>query len=188
MEEPCKNKDEVKKEGGGWGARMLPPWRVNQIAYIASKELIDGNCASEEFDYKLMLAGKGIKLMSFSSFSPDRLAELRKVSCGLWEEGMCLIWTDDATGTQCRMIVYNDGRSPEEVQQIIFHEYGHIVLRHTQQSQHGEIEAYIFGAVAALCIAIFKGLAAMGIECRTDRMVQAIKRQLLPEEVHDEDA
>lgn len=57
-------------------------------------------------------------------------------------------------GATCRMIAYNDNKSAAEVMQIIFHELAHIMLRHTQQSNLGEMEATLFSGVAMLLMVL----------------------------------
>ena len=42
------------------------------------------------------------------------------------------------------MIAYNENRNSIECMQIVFHEYAHIKLQHTQQSINGEVEATCF--------------------------------------------
>ena len=76
------------------------------------------------------------------------------MSIGLWNEGLCLIFPDPQTGATCRMIAYNDNKSAAEVMQIIFHELAHIMLRHTQQSNLGEMEATLFSGVAMLLMVL----------------------------------
>ena len=58
------------------------------------------------------------------------------------------------SGATCRMIAYNDNKSAAEVMQIIFHELAHIILRHTQQSNLGEMEATLFSGVAMLLMVL----------------------------------
>ena len=97
-----------------------------------------------------MIRRKGIVLKAYSTFKSENLLELQKVSVGLWDEGLCLIFPDPQTGTSCRMIAYNDKKNAAEIMQIIFHELAHIMLRHTQQSNLGEMEATLFSGVAML--------------------------------------
>ena len=61
-----------------------------------------------------------------------------------WEEGICALFPHPVTGEQCRMIAYNENRNSIECMQIVFHEYAHIKLQHTQQSINGEVEATCF--------------------------------------------
>ena len=56
----------------------------------------------------------------------------------------------------CRMIVYNDQRSPAEIMHIILHELGHLKLHHTQQSINGEVEASWFAMVMSYIFMIEK--------------------------------
>ena len=61
---------------------------------------------------------------------------------------MCLVDTDSETQQVCRMIAYNDSKTAAEIMQIIFHEYGHILFRHTEQCPNAEAEAILFSAIA----------------------------------------
>lgn len=130
----------------------LPVWRVNQIVLAAVRFLSETGYWKEGFDYKQAVRSKGIIIKGYSNFKEANLAELQKVSLGLWKDGLCLVCRDKESGKICRMIAYNDNKSDAEVMQIIFHEYGHIEFRHTEQSIHGETEAYLFSAVVMLLL------------------------------------
>ena len=130
----------------------LPSWRVNQIILEALSVLSEAEYYKEGFDYKQMIRSKGIKLKSFSSFAPENLMQFRQISLSLWNEGVCLIFPDEQTGSSCRMIAYNDNGTAAEIMQIILHEFGHIRLHHTQQSINGEVEATCFALVMSLML------------------------------------
>lgn len=131
---------------------VLPPWRMNEILLLAAETLSTEEFYKDGFDYKKMIRDKGIKIRKFSSFTPDNLAAFMALSLSGWKEGICALFPDPETGGQCRMIAYDDGRTPAECMQIIFHEYGHIVLRHTQQSVNGEVEATCFALAMSLLV------------------------------------
>ena len=133
---------------------VLPPWRVNDIILLAIETLSDVDYYRDDFDYKKMIREQGIKIKKFSAFSPDNLEKFRKISLSRWEEGICALFPHPVTGEQCRMIAYNDNKSAAEVMQIIFHELAHIILRHTQQSNLGEMEATLFSGVAMLLMVL----------------------------------
>lgn len=128
----------------------LPSWKISQIILTVVNLLSEEGYFREGFDYMEMIRKKGIVLKEYSAFKSENLLELQKVSIGLWNEGLCLIFPDPQTGATCRMITYNDNKSAAEVMQIIFHELAHIILRHTQQSNIGEMKATLFSGVAML--------------------------------------
>ena len=128
----------------------LPSWKVSQIILTVVNLLSEEGYFREGFDYMEMIRKKGIVLKEYSAFKSENLLELQKVSIGLWNEGLCLIFPDPQTGATCRMITYNDNKSAAEVMQIIFHSLAHIILRHTQQSNIGEMKANLFSGVAML--------------------------------------
>lgn len=132
----------------------LPSWKVSQIILTVVNLLSEEGYFMEGFDYMEMIRKKGIVLKEYSAFKSENLLELQKVSIGLWNEGLCLIFPDPQTGATCRMIAYNDNKSAAEVMQIIFHELAHIMLRHTQQSNLGEMEATLFSGVAMLLMVL----------------------------------
>lgn len=112
----------------------LLSWKVSKIILTVVNLLSEEGYFREGFDYMEMIRKKGIVLKEYSAFKSENLLELQKVSIGLWNEGLCLIFPDPQTGATCRMIAYNDNKSAAEVMQIIFHELAHIMLGHTQQS------------------------------------------------------
>lgn len=140
---------------------VLPPWRINDIILLAIQTLSDVDYYNDDFDYKKMIRDQGIKLKKFSSFSPENLEEFRKVSLSRWEEGVCVIFPDSVTGEQCRMIAYNDSHNDAECMQIVFHEFAHVKLHHTQQSINGEVEATCF-AIAMSMFVILEQLFHVG--------------------------
>ena len=128
--------------------QTLPSWKVSQIILTVVNLLSEEGYFREGFDYMEMIRKKGIVLKEYSAFKSENLLELQTVSIGLWNDGLCLIFPDPQTGAICRMIADDDNKSAAEVMQIIFHELAHIMLRHTQQSNLGEMEATLFCGVA----------------------------------------
>ena len=112
---------------------VLPPWRVNEIILLVIETLSEREYYKEDFDYKKMISDMGISL---------------------WNEGVCAVFPDPVTGEQRRMIAYNDKRNASECMHIIFHEFAHIIMRHTQQSISGEVEATCFALTMSLFIMI----------------------------------
>lgn len=135
---------------------VLPPWRVNDIILLAIETLSDVNYYDDDFDYKKMIREQGIKLKKFSCFAPENLEEFRKVSLSRWEEGVCVIFPNPGTGEQCRMIAYNEKHNSIECMQIVFHEFAHIKLHHTQQSINGEVEATCFALAMTMFLLLEK--------------------------------
>lgn len=123
---------------------VLPPWRMNEIVLLAIETLNAQEYYKDGFDYKNMISGMGIKLKKFSSFAPENLEKFTEISLSRWNEGVCIVFPDQETGEQRSMIAYNDKRTSSECMQIIFHEFAHIMMKHTQQSINGEIEASCF--------------------------------------------
>lgn len=133
---------------------VLPPWRLNEIVMLALETLISVDFCREDFNYQKMITDRGIKIKKFSSFSPENLELFTSLSLSQWTEGVCLVFRDKETGEQKRMIAYNDSRNAAEVMQIILHEFAHIIMRHTQQSVNGEVEATCFALTMMLFIII----------------------------------
>lgn len=138
---------------------VLPPWRVLQILTTALDTLVEEDFLSDDFDYMEMIRRRGIKLKPYSAFSQEHLKVIRKMSLSFWKEGLCLAVTDEKQG-QCRMIAYNDKVSDEIKLAIIMHEFGHIVLKHTQQSEHGEAETLCFATVMMTALSFKPSLSA----------------------------
>lgn len=133
---------------------VLPLWRLNEIILLAMETLSDQEYYRDDFDYKKMISDMGIKLKKFSSFDSGNLERFTQISLSLWNEGVCTVFPDPVTGEQRRMIAYNDKRNASECMQIIFHEFAHIIMRHTQQSISGEVEATCFALVMSLFVMI----------------------------------
>ena len=129
---------------------VLPSWKVNQIIMSVVTFLSEEGYYKDGFDYKKMISRKGIVLKAYSAFAPENLSELHKLSLSLWNEGLCLVFPNKENGETCRMIAYNDSKNAAEIMQIIFHEFAHIKLRHTEQCPNGEAEAILFSGVATL--------------------------------------
>ncbi len=131
---------------------VLPPWRVNDIILLVIQTLCDVEYYNDDFDYKKMIRNKGIKLKKFSSFTSGNLEQYKRLSLSLWDEGVCTVFPDPLTGRQCRMIAYNDSHNDAECMQIVFHEFAHIVMQHTQQSINGEVEATCFALAMSMFV------------------------------------
>lgn len=127
---------------------VLPSWRVSEIILIAVRFLSDEGYYEDGFDYQKVITSKGIVIKAYSAFKAQNLLELQKVSLSLWNEGLCLVATDEETNNVCRMIAYNDKKNAAEIMQIIFHEYGHILFGHTEQCPNAEAESILFSAIA----------------------------------------
>ena len=131
---------------------VLPSWRMNEIIQLAAETLSEQEYYKDNFDYKKMILEMGIKLKKYSSFSPENLEKFTEISLSLWNEGVCLVFPDEETGEQNRMIAYNDKKSSSECMHIIFHELAHIIMKHTQQSINGEVEATCFALVMSVFV------------------------------------
>ena len=131
---------------------VLPLWRINEIILIVMDTLGKADYDSDSFDYTKMIKNEGIKLRKFSSFTSENLEAFRKISLSLWTEGVCTIFPDPITGEKRCMIAYRDNENISECMHIIFHEFAHIKLHHTQQSINGEVEATCFSLAMTLFI------------------------------------
>ncbi len=135
---------------------ILPSWRLNEIIMAVVNLFSEEEYYKEDFDYKKMISDKGIVIKKYSSFKKENLMTLYDTSLSLWKEGLCLVFPDAVSGKICRMIAYNDKKSAAEIMQIIFHEYAHMLFRHTQQSAHGEAEANCFAIIATFILLLEK--------------------------------
>ena len=131
---------------------VLPAWKINQIIVNTIGFLSREEYYKDGFDYKNVISKKGILIKAYSDFSPKNLNELQKVSLSLWNEGLCLIFPDDQSQKTCCMIAYNDNKPAAEIMQIIFHEYAHILFKHTEQSPNAEAEAILFSSIATFLV------------------------------------
>lgn len=177
-----------EKKMCGAGARdgksyVLPPWRLNEIILLAAQTLDREEYYRENFDYKKMVSGMGIKLKKYSSFTPENLEKFTEISLSLWNEGVCLVFPDVKTGEQRRMIAYNDKRSSSECMHIIFHELAHIIMRHTQQSINGEVEAACFALAMSLLVITGQKFRAGKSLADTALFLQGIKDAIGMKEV-----
>ncbi len=137
-------------------AYNLPFWRGLEISRLALATLTENEFYKNDFDYKKMIEDMGIKIKKFSLFTPKNLKAFKAASLSLWDQGVCLVFPDPKTGEQKRMIAYDDRQSSSDCMQTILHEFGHILMRHTQQSMNGEKEAICFSVLMMLYINMAK--------------------------------
>lgn len=150
--DPTENKDSNGK------VPALPSWRMNELVLIAFKTILEADFLSPDFDYKKMILNSGIRLKPYSAFDKKNLEEMQKLSLSYWNEGLCIVFPDEVNGGQCKLIAYNDSKPESQIMQIIFHEYAHITLKHTQQCIHGELEATYFAAAMSIILILEKKL------------------------------
>lgn len=125
----------------------LPAWRMTEIIDIVAEILHNAEYYADGFDYVKMINAEGIKIKGFSEFYPENLEKMKVFSRGFWKEGLCIVIPpDEENRNGMKMICYNDSYKNTEVKMIIFHEFAHIILKHTEQSIIGEIEATCFAA------------------------------------------
>ena len=158
MEDSIEENSDCVMPGGGSGEvpGVLPPWRLNEIILLAFEILNAEEYYKDGFDFKEMITSKGIRLKKFSDFAPKNIARLRELSLSFWNEGLCIAFPDPVTGEQCRMIAYNEKLPDSERMQVILHEFGHLMMRHTQQSINGEVEATCFALAMTLLVVMEK--------------------------------
>lgn len=168
----CTDQTENKDYSGKVPA--LPSWRMKEIVDTAFNVMIKEGFMSPDFDYKKMILDDEIRLKPYSQFSTGHLAKMQKLSLSYWNEGLCVIFPDETNGGQCKLIAYNDSKTEEQIMMIIFHEYAHITLKHTEQCIHGELEATCFASAMVLILLfgkIFSGKANLDI------FLQGIKKE-----------
>ncbi|MBO7484687.1 MAG: hypothetical protein J6T84_01330 [Spirochaetaceae bacterium] len=161
---------------------MLPNWRINEIILIAVRFLTEEGYSENNFDYKKVISSKGIVIKGYSTFSPENLKELQKVSLSLWDEGLCLVFPDRDKGGSCCMIAFNDKKNMTETMKIILHEFAHIKLHHTEQSPNAEAEAMLFSeAVLFLMISEknHRKKLKVALSERKRRLFERIKARLI---------
>ena len=162
---------------------MLPNWRINEIILIAARFLIDEGYSENTFDYKKVISSKGIIIKGYSTFNPDNLKELHKVSLSLWNEGLCLVFPDRENGNTCCMIAFNDNKNvTEEIMKIILHEFAHIKLHHTEQSPNAEAEAILFSEAVFFLMLPENGQRIklkLALSERRKRLFEGIKARLI---------
>ena len=184
MEKAIKNITAPQIAGGK--KYILPPWWINSSLLEVSSVLSEEEYYKEGFDYKQMIEGMGIKVKKFSSFSPENLERFKENSLSLWDEGVCLLFPDNETREQLRMIAYNDSHNAVETMQIILHEFAHIRLRHTQQSINGEVEATCFSMAMSLMFMLEEkfhiGMRAVRLEGK-DFFMDSIRKCIGKKEV-----
>lgn len=128
----------------------LPPWRREEIISIAVDTFLAIKTGS---DIKAHIRSEGIVLREYSAFDPENLKKLQEdFPKNHWKAGFFCQETDPQTGKICRIIVYNDSYNETIQLHIILHEYGHAVLRHTEQCILAEQEALCFAVVMMLLL------------------------------------
>lgn len=167
----------------------LPPWRFYEIVENAAAILLEADFLGEDFDCRAMIKSRGIRIKPYSAFRPENLAEMRQIcNTNFWQEGMFLSAPDRQTGKPCRMIVYNDGYGEEASIVIILHEFGHYVLKHTQQSPIGELEATCFATAMITLLLLPKALqlaAAGGKASGREELTALLKQSFTKKEAKD---
>lgn len=141
------------------GARAvsLPPWRRQEIVQIAMQEF--ANMEQSE-DAKKYITRTGIRVKGYSAFTPENLNHIRtEISSSFWKEGLLFQKPDSETGKLCRMIIYNDTYNEAIQLYIILHEYGHAVLKHTEQCVIAEQEALCFSITMIVLLGLDKVLS-----------------------------
>ncbi len=130
----------------------LPPWRINEIILLAIETLSAYEYYKPDFDYKKMVRSHGIKVRGFSKFTKENLEGFRKRSISSWREGVCCVFWDPESKERKAIIAYDDKAPESEQMQIVFHEFGHVIMGHTEQSLNGELEANAFSLAMTLFI------------------------------------
>ena len=91
-----------------------------------------------------------VVVVPYSLIKEEQLKALRAVSDDFTEYGM---FYQNKEGRS--FIYYNDAKSKEMCEAVLFHELGHLFLKHTQQSDIAEREADYF---AAMCLGFILAL------------------------------
>lgn len=138
----------------------LPSWRVFEIIKTALLVLKRFDFRKPGFDYMEIFKKEGIKIKKYSAISPENMEEFKKISLSGWDEGMCLVFP--ANNQTCKMIAYNDEVDEQRKMYILFHEHGHIVLKHTEQSVNGEHEAICYASALTVILQIAANASSNG--------------------------
>ncbi len=158
---------------------ILPAWRLNEIAATAIKMLCDAKYYADDFDYKKMIADKGIVIKGYSEFVPENLERMKSCSKSFWSEGLCLVIpSENKEQKEAKLICYNDSYTHGEETIIILHEYGHISLKHTEQSINGEMEATCFAISMLIMLALehqFHFARTLAENGAINQLIEAVK-------------
>lgn len=119
---------------------VLPSWRVSEIGKLLLKHLIEEGFYKDDFNYFKMIKRHGIELLKFSNMKKENREKCSVLLENYKSDGFYYA-DSDSNGNICKMIFYDDNKSDMEVMRILMHEYGHVVLNHTQQCPNGETEA-----------------------------------------------
>ena len=150
------------------GIKTLPPWRCAEIVLKVVETLEKVKLTGLYGNVLLLARELGITVRPYSSFSAEHRVQLQKINLSYWKDGLCFFAPNGALSEAC--IFYDDSASAQEIQSIIAHELGHIMLRHTQQSQNAELEAFFFSGIL-LGIMLVAGM--LGLEAKlTDTIRQ----------------
>lgn len=134
--------------------------RIDRVVYSIH---MDYEIRSFPVDEKWLAREMRIKLIPYSSLPPTK----RKSMLDIVQTGVH--YCDKSKGYPEYVIVYNDDTEPGRVKLTVFHEIGHIVLKHgSDPSEEKEAEADYFA----------KQLAA-------PRCLLRLREHLTPTEIHD---
>lgn len=157
----------------------LPAWRLNEITAIAVKMLCDAKYYVDGFDYRKMITDKGIVIKGYSEFVPENLEKMKSCSKSFWNEGLCLVIpSENKDQKEVKLICYNDSYTHGEELVIILHEYGHISLKHTEQSINGEMEATCFAISMVIMISLeqqFHFARTLAENGAINQLIEAVK-------------
>lgn len=130
-----------------WSLGDLPVWRCNEIMNIAKKyvELILNN-TDEFFNVEKFLKDNGAILIPYSAFNMEEIKKLYTIKKSFWQHGLCYSTVfNDGSGQYC--IFYNDRLDSQSKMVVLLHEFGHMVLKHTEHCDLAEKEAFYFAGL-----------------------------------------
>ncbi len=158
---------------------VLPAWRMNEIFKIAAETFFTSDFYEDDFDYTKMIADEGIRIKKYSSFDAENLKKFFKISLSLWDEGVSFSFPILETGERGVIIAYNDNNCSEYEKMLrLLHEYGHVKMKHTQQSINGEMEATFFAAAMFTIIMseqMFHAGKKFVMQNGKDQLLQAVR-------------
>jgi len=121
---------------------ILPAWRREQIYKTAADFILQINL-TYPLKLKEIIQDMGISLVPYSWLSNDEMLKLKELSKGKLKDGISFL--GEKNGIDSFFIYYNDKiKTVGRIRFTLAHELGHIVLKHTQESELAEAEADCF--------------------------------------------
>lgn len=121
---------------------ILPTWRRQQIYKTAADFILQMNL-TYPLKVKQIIKDMGITLIPYSLLTNYEILKLKELSKGKLKDGISFL--GEKKGIDSFFIYYNDRiKTVERIRFTLAHELGHIILKHTQESELAEAEADCF--------------------------------------------